>query len=286
MMFQSYALFPHMTVEQNIAFGLKQDGAPALGDRRPRGGDARPGAAWGSFGRRRPRPALRRPAPARGAGPRAGASSPKMLLLDEPLGALDKKLREHTQFELVNIQEQARHHLRHGHPRPGGGDDHVDPHRGDGRRPHRAGRRRPSEIYEYPASRFVAEFIGAVNMPGRHRGGLGRRPAGRARARAGASDIAATRAAADPARHRGQRGRAAGEDRRLARPPPTGQDNVVAGKVADIAYLGDVSIYHVRTRIRPGAAGAGNPPRAHGRSALPVGRARCTSSGARPTPSC
>ena len=103
MMFQSYALFPHMTVAQNIAFGLKQDGLAAgeIRDRvqhmlelvqMPQLGNRKPDQLSGG---QRQRVALAR----------ALAKQHKLLLLDEPLGALDKRLRERTQFELVNIQE-------------------------------------------------------------------------------------------------------------------------------------------------------------------------------------
>ena len=79
--------------------------------------------------------------------------------------ALDKKLREETQFELMKLQQQARHHLHRRHPRPGRGDDDGRPaSRVMDARPDRAGRRRPRDIYELPASRFVADFIGDVNM--------------------------------------------------------------------------------------------------------------------------
>ncbi|MET0985190.1 MAG: ABC transporter ATP-binding protein, partial [Steroidobacteraceae bacterium] len=104
MMFQSYALFPHMTVEQNVAYGLKQEGLPKqeiaarvaemIGIVRLQGFERR--KPHQLSGGQRQRVALAR----------SLVKRPKMLLLDEPLGALDKKLREHTQFELVGIQER------------------------------------------------------------------------------------------------------------------------------------------------------------------------------------
>ncbi len=104
MMFQSYALFPHLTVEGNIAFGLKQDGMPK---REIAARVARDAGAGQARRLRRPQaaPAFRRPAPARGARPRAGQAA-AVLLLDEPLSALDRKLREDTRFELMELQEQ------------------------------------------------------------------------------------------------------------------------------------------------------------------------------------
>jgi putrescine transport system ATP-binding protein len=107
-------------------------------------------------------PAFRRPAPARGAGARPG-QAPKLLLLDEPLGALDKKLREHTQFELINLQEKlgvtfvvVTHDQEEAMTL-------ASPHRRDGPRRDRAGRHADRHL-RVPDSRFVADFIGSVNM--------------------------------------------------------------------------------------------------------------------------
>ena len=162
MMFQSYALFPHMTVEQNIAFGLKQEGLPRAEIARRVARNARHRQARTTSTKRKPHQ-LSGGQRQRVALARSLVKRPKVLLLDEPLGALDKKLREHTQFELVNIQERlgvtfivVTHDqeeamtlasrigvMNHGRIVQVG---------------------TPHEIYEFPNTRFVAEFIGNVNM--------------------------------------------------------------------------------------------------------------------------
>lgn len=161
MMFQSYALFPHMTVEQNVAFGLKQDGLPK-DEVRTRVDDMLKLVRLGEFGKRKPHQ-LSGGQRQRVALARSLVKRPKLLLLDEPLGALDKKLREHTQFELVNLQEKL------------GVTFVVVTH--DQEEAMSLATRigvmnvgeivqvgTPKDIYEYPNSKFVAEFIGNVNM--------------------------------------------------------------------------------------------------------------------------
>src|SRR5690606_25288336 len=160
MMFQSYALFPHMSVEANIAFGLKQDRMPKA-QIEARVKEMLKLVRLEQFARRRPHQ-LSGGQRQRVALARSVAKRPKVLLLDEPLGALDKKLREATQFELMDLQQEL------------GLTFVVVTH--DQEEATTVAARiaimvrgkvmqvaTPPEVYEAPASRFVADFVGNVN---------------------------------------------------------------------------------------------------------------------------
>lgn len=161
MMFQSYALFPHLTVWENVAFGLKREGLPKA-EVQQRTDEMLALVQLTPFAKRKPHQ-LSGGQQQRVALARSLAKRPKLLLLDEPLGALDKKLREQTQFELVNIiekvgvtcvmvthdQEEAMTMASRIAIMSKGRVLQVGT---------------PSEIYEHPVNRFVADFIGNVNL--------------------------------------------------------------------------------------------------------------------------
>ena len=242
MMFQSYALFPHMTVEGNVAFGLKQDGLPKarIKDKVREVLDL---VQMSRFAGRKPHQ-LSGGQRQRVALARCLAKEPKVLLLDEPLAALDKKLREQTQLELVNIQD-----------RVGITFVMVTHDQGEAMTMSsrigvmNAGRVQqvatPVEIYEYPGSRFVADFIGAANMfEGSVRSVDG----------AGGGLVACPELEHDLAVAECEAAASGGpvtvmvrpEKMMIGRERPAAGLNWAEGVVADIAYLGDVSVYHVR----------------------------------------
>ena len=247
MMFQSYALFPHMTVQKNIAFGLEQEGLRNDEIKR-RVGEILDIVKMGSFGARKPHQ-LSGGQRQRIALARALVKRPKLLLLDEPLAALDRKLREHTQFELINIQKAlgvtfivVTHDqeeamtlatrmgvMNHGRIVQVG---------------------TPAQIYESPGTRFIADFIGSVNLfEGQVLGGA--QESGRIRCGELGCVIKVDRplpAARDATVWAAVRP----EKISMSRAPPDGltdinpdTENVTRGRVRGIAYLGDASVYLV-----------------------------------------
>jgi putrescine transport system ATP-binding protein len=161
MMFQSYALFPHMTVEQNVGYGLRRMSLDAA-TRTRRVAEALDMVQLGPMGRRKPHQ-LSGGQRQRVALARALIRRPKVLLLDEPLSALDKKLREQTQFELMNIQSQVGItfvFVTHDQDEAMALSTRIAVM--DHGRVLQVGM--PSEIYEFPQTRFVADFIGTTNL--------------------------------------------------------------------------------------------------------------------------
>ncbi len=161
MMFQSYAIFPHMTVEANVGYGLKHEKAMSKADRAARVAEMLDLVQLTPFAKRKPHQ-ISGGQRQRVALARALARQPKLLLLDEPLAALDKKLREHTQFELMSIQERTGVTfivVTHDQEEAMTLADRIAVM--DKGEVKQIGS--PTEIYEFPNSRFVAGFIGSVN---------------------------------------------------------------------------------------------------------------------------
>jgi putrescine transport system ATP-binding protein len=241
MMFQSYALFPHMTVAQNIAFGPKQDG---LGKQQidERVSEVLKLVQMEKFAKRKPHQ-LSGGQQQRVALARSLAKGPKLLLLDEPMGALDKKLRSQMQLELVNIIEKSGvtcvmvTHDQEEAMTMATRIALMD-----------SGRIRqvatPDEIYESPTSRFAAEFIGSVNMI-------------EGKIEEDMKDYITIRTAQLPdviyvghgvSGYEGQEV-AFGvrpEKVQISKEEPAQAHNKARGKIEDIAYFGSHSVFHVR----------------------------------------
>ncbi len=161
MMFQSYALFPHMSVEENIAFGLKQEKTPKS-EIAQRVAEMLALVQLSQYAKRKPHQ-LSGGQRQRVALARSLVKKPKMLLLDEPLGALDKRLREQTQFELMNIQDELGITfiiVTHDQEEAMTVSSRIAVMSNGGLMQVAT----PSEIYEFPNSTYVAEFIGDVNI--------------------------------------------------------------------------------------------------------------------------
>ena len=242
MMFQSYALFPHMTVEKNVAFGLEQEklGKPEIRERVHEILDI---VKMTSFVARKPHQ-LSGGQRQRVALARALVKRPKLLLLDEPLAALDRKLREHTQFELINIQKRlgvtfivVTHDQEEAMT--------LSSRMGVMNHGRIAQVGTPAAIYESPATKFVADFIGSVNM---FEGRVLDEGAGRIQSDELGCVVAVNRnlncargatvwTAVRPEKINMSRDASATDGR---------GENVARGVVKEIAYMGDVSIYLVQ----------------------------------------
>lgn len=243
MMFQSYALFPHLSVEANVAFGLRREGVRSQ-EVKQRVAEMLDMVQLGHLAKRKPF-MLSGGQRQRVALARALIKRPKLLLLDEPLGALDKKLREETQFELINLQDElgitfivVTHDqeeamtlaTRIGVMNQGQIAQIAEPH----------------QVYECPNSRFVAEFIGNVNM---FEGTVMSEDSDSVTVHSPdmdnlikidkehATGCAPTQSVCVAIRP---------EKMRISRDPMDGNTNTTSGIVTDYAYMGSQSIYKVR----------------------------------------
>nr|WP_316652437.1 ABC transporter ATP-binding protein [uncultured Gellertiella sp.] len=240
MMFQSYALFPHMTVEKNIAFGLKQDGMPK-NEIAERVAQMLKLVKLEKFAARKPNQ-LSGGQRQRVALARSIAKRPKVLLLDEPLGALDKKLREETQFELMDLQQELGLTfvvVTH--------DQEEAMTMADRIAVMNAGRviqvATPPEIYEAPNSRYVADFIGDVNIFD-----------GKVTAVSGEAvemEVEGGLKVRMNSPETPKIGQSAGvvirpEKIRVTAQKPAHANNAAEGEIWDIGYLGDMTVFRVK----------------------------------------
>ena len=241
MMFQSYALFPHLSVAGNVGFGLKQEDLPKSEiDARVR--DILALVQLAAFGERKPHQ-LSGGQRQRVALARALVKRPRVLLLDEPLSALDRKLREETRFELMELQNRLGLTfimVTHDQDEAMSMSDRIAV-MNKGRLVQVAV---PSEIYEQPNSRWVANFVGAVNLiegelleSGRAGGTVECAAGGRLRT-AQPVDVPAGTVLWVAVRPE--------KIQIAAEMPAAAAENCFAGVVLEVGYLGDTSIYKVK----------------------------------------
>ena len=239
MMFQSYALFPHMSVADNVAFGLKQDGM-AKPERVARVAEMLDLVHLGNKAKRKPHQ-LSGGERQRVALARALAKHPKLLLLDEPLGALDRKLRESTQFELKSLQARLGITfvmVTHDQDEAMTLSSRLAVM--DQGRVLQVGA--PNDVYESPGTRHVAEFLGAANLlEATVKGATG-----------SYADISldglpgAFKAAIATPLGVGARVAVAVRPEKIRLSDSVASvDNKLQGKIKDVAYIGDVSTYNM-----------------------------------------
>ena len=243
MMFQSYALFPHMTVEKNIAFGLKQDKMPEnLINQRVE--EMLELVELTDFAKRKPNQ-LSGGQSQRVALARSLAKRPKLLLLDEPLGALDKRLREQTQFELMDIQEKLKvtfvivtHDQEEAMT--------VSSRIGVMDSGNLIQVATPAEIYEAPINKDVADFIGDVNLlKGIYKG---QNEIGTQLLSDDSNSIVYATQKVDAAIGNQLWFALRPEKLEISKRLPKNEHNILKGTIEDIAYGGSFSTYHVKLK--------------------------------------